>query len=440
MSNTKKILRDIAAGAEYKALVDAIEQTDYEVIFDSYTRVSELISSGRGKVEEGIESLPVRSKDEHLDKFRQSFDLAIERLLPLWHQLNQALAKSQITEGEVFGFGKKGDPLVRTPEGIIVALRGSKLEEGDQVRFVVEYEGERISVGRVFTLNPQSFYTLITQEPRERIRNSFTSIEDYLKTIQEQLNEGSLSQLGELLVELEEIKNLPSLFKPEERVRIIAQALKYRRRLLHDTGIRLMFDFLSQQEEKAVEDFYHDHHEEKNKALSALGLFRYHTYEAAENLLRSDKTEKYGQVLSDKEDEIDSMDSAMKVLESREAIDRAYPKAKNYLEKMNHLFDSLAKRVRQVTDALAKTEIVDPEEIRIAISNNFGEDTLFSELRKAFRSSKEFLSLRGAFSELIKKLGDQESIAAETAFRSYLHYKIPQAFGSEMPKVHKSMP
>lgn len=433
MSNTKRILKDIAAGAEYEALAYAIEQADYEAVFDSYMRISDLISNGRGKIEESIGSLPVRSKDEHLDKFRQSFDTAIERMLPLWHQLNLALIKSQITEGEVFGLGKKGDPLVRTPEGTIVALRGSKLEKGNQVRFIVEYEGERISVGRVFDLNPESFYALITQKPRERIRNSLASIEDHLKASQGRLNEGSLYQLGEFLVELEEIKKLPSTFKSEERERIIGQAVKYRKRLLYDTGVRLMFDFLSQQEEKAVEDFYLDRPEEKNRALSALGLFRYHTYEAAEKLLNSDRFEKYGQVLSEIEDEIDSMDSAMKLLKSREAIDRAYPKAKSYLEKMNRLFDSLIKRVRQVTDALAKTETVDPEEIRMAINNAFGEDRLFPELRKVFRSSKEFFSFRGAVSELIRNLGDQESIAAETAFRSYLYYKIPQAFGPEMP-------
>ena len=141
MSYTKRILRDIASGTEYKALADAIEQADYEVIFGSYMRISKLISSGEEKIEESIESLPVRSKNERLDKFRQSFDLAIERMLPLWQQLNRALINSKITEGEVFGFGKKGDPLVRTPEGIIVALRGSELEKGNKVRFVVEHEG-----------------------------------------------------------------------------------------------------------------------------------------------------------------------------------------------------------------------------------------------------------------------------------------------------------
>jgi hypothetical protein len=428
MSNTKKILRDIASGAEYKDLADAMEQANYEVIFDAYMRISKLISSGKEKIEEGIKSLPVRSRDERLDKFRQSFDLAVERNLPLWHQLAQAIAKRQIMEGEVFGFGKKGDPLVRTPEGTLVALRSAKLEEGNRVRFVVEYKGEKISIGKIFELNPQSFYTILTQEPRERIRLSLASIEDQLNTRQERLDEDSLSRLGELLVKLEEIKGIPSTFKPEERERIIAQARRYRNKLLYDIGVRLMFDFLSQQEEKALEDFYHDRQEEKSKALSALGLFRYHTYEAAEKLLLSDKPGEYGQAFSEIEDEIDSMDSAMKLMDFRASIEKAYPKAKSYLEKMNRLFDRLTKRVGPVTDALPEGRIIELDEIQLAIKNAFSEGTLFLELRKTFRSSNDFFSLRGAISDLIRKLGDQESITAETAFRSYLNHKIPQAF------------
>lgn len=428
MSNTKKILKEIASGVEYKELADAIEQADYDVIFDSYMRISNLINSGKEKIEKGIESLPVRSRVERLDKFRQSFDLAVERTLPLWYQLNQTLTKRQIMEGEVFGFGKKGDPLVRTPGGTLVALRGSKLEEGSRVRFIVEHKGEKISIGRVFDLNPQAFYTLITQESRDAIKRSLAAIEDLLKTGQELLKEGSFSQLGELLVELEEVKNLPPTFKPEERERIIAQALRYRNRLIYDIGVRSMYNFLSQKEEKEIEEFYHDRLEEKNKALSALGLFRYHTYEAAEKLVIDDKPEEYGQALSEIEDEIDSMESAMKLMDHKAAIDRAYPKAKSYIKKMKRIFDRLTRSVGQVVDALPEGGIVEPEEIQLAIKNAFNDDTLFVELRKAFRTSQEFLSQRGAFSELIRKLGDEESIAAETAFRSYLNHKISQAF------------
>jgi len=430
MSNTRKIIKDIASGSEYKALADAIEQTDYEAIFESYTSISELINNSRGKIEEGIESLPVGSKEKRLVDFRRSFDSAVERILPLWHELNGALAKSKVMDGEVFGIGKKGDPLVRTPDGTIVALRGSKLEEGSQVKFSVEYEGEKISIGRVFELNPQSFYITITQEHRERINTTFASIENYLNKAQEGLNEDSLSLSGELLVELGKIENPPPTFRPEERERIAAQALKYRKRLIYGLVVRSMFDFLSKKEEEAIGAFYRDRSEEMSQALSALGLFRRHTYEAAEKLLLGDKPE-HGQDSGEIEDEIDSMDSAMKVLEYQEAIDRAYPRAKSYLNKMNHIFDRLVERAEQVADSLSETEAVDLKEIQDAIETAFGEDTLSFELRKAFRNSKEFLSFRGAFSQLIKAQKDQESIAADSAFISYLHHKIPRIFGIE---------
>ena len=120
------------------------------------------------------------------------------------------------------------------------------VEEGSRVRFAVEYEGEKISIGRVFELDPHSFYTVLTQEHREGIKKTFASIEGYLRTSQEGLNDDSLSQLGEILVELGEIENPPPTFMPEERERIAAQALKYRKRLIYSIGISSMFDFLSQ--------------------------------------------------------------------------------------------------------------------------------------------------------------------------------------------------
>jgi len=429
MSNTKKILREIASGKEYKALLDAVEQTDYETIFDSYTRISELICNGKGKIEEDIGNLPVRSKAEQLDKFRRSFNSAVERMLPLWHQLNRTITNAQIIEGDIFDHGKKGDPLVRTPEGIIVALRGSELDVGSHVRFVVEFEREKICIGRVFELNPQSFYTVITQEHRDKIKSAFSSIDDYLRSSQEHEEEGSLSRLGELLVMLEEIEKIPPTFRPDERKRIIDQAVGYRKRLLYSIGIQSAFDFLAEQEEKAVGDFYSGRDEEKYKALAALGLFRRNTYEEAEKLLLDEKDDEYGGNLSEIEDDIDSMDSAMKIMEYKEAIDKAYPRARSYLKKMNRIFDIITERAIEITDSLSEARTVDLEEIRQAIENAFHEEKLSYELRKAFKSSKEFLSFRSAYSELVNAQKDQERIAAEVAFKSYLQYRLPKVFG-----------
>ena len=436
MSQTKRILKGIASGEEYQALAAAIERVDYKAMFASYMRISQLLSEGKGKIEKSLENLPLQNKDERRGKFLRDFELATERILPLWHQLNTELMKRKVMEGEVFSFGKKGDPLVKGPEGTIVVLPGSKLEKGERIRFRVVQETEKLSFGRVLDLTPQSFYFLITQEAREEIRNSLALIADRLQISQQPLNEGSLSELGELLQKLEDIKKLSSTLQAEERERATAQVTKYRERLLHGASIRLMSDFISQQEEREIENFYQDNHEEKTKALLALGLFRRHTYEAArESLFLGDRPEGYTEVLSEMKNKVDSMDSAIEFLKFKSAIDEVYPKAKGYFEKMDRLFENLTQRAKGVANVLSNKEVVDPEEIYLTIKNAFPEEVLFLELRKAFRSSKEFLSLRGAFTELNRWLRNQETLSSEAAFRPYLHRKVLQAFGDQMPKA-----
>lgn len=438
MSQTKRILKEIASSEDYQALATAMERVDYEAMFASYRRISQLLSEGKRKIEESLQNLPVQNRDEHRDKFLRAFELATERMLPLWHQLNSELIKKKVMEGEVFDFGKKGDPLVKRPEGTIVVLPGSKLEKGERVRFRVVQEAEKLNFGQVFDLNPQSFYLLITEEAREKIRNSLALIGDRLKTSQQPWNEGSLSELGELLQKLEEIKKLSSKLQAEDRERVAAQVAKHRKRLLQGVSMRLMFDFTSQQEEREIENFYQDSHQEKTKALLALGLFRRHTYEAArEKLFLGDSPEGYTEVLSQMENKVDSMDSAIELLKLKSAIDEVYPKAKGYFEKMDRLFENLTQRAKQVADVLSNKEVVDPEEVYRTIKNAFSEEVLFLELRKAFRSSKEFLSLRGAFTELNRWLRNQETLSSEAAFRPYLHHKVLQAFGDQRPKADK---
>ena len=438
MSQTKRILKEIASSEDYQALATAMERVDYEAMFASYRRISQLLSEGKRKIEESLQNLPVQNRDEHRDKFLRAFELATERMLPLWHQLNSELIKKKVMEGEVFDFGKKGDPLVKRPEGTIVVLPGSKLEKGERVRFRVVQEAEKLNFGQVFDLNPQSFYLLITEEAREKIRNSLALIGDRLKTSQQPWNEGSLSELGELLQKLEEIKKLSSKLQAEDRERVAAQVAKHRKRLLQGASMRLMSDFTSQQEEREIENFYQDSHQEKTKALLAVGLFRRHTYEAArEKLFLGDSPEGYTEVLSQMENKVDSMDSAIELLKLKSAIDEVYPKAKGYFEKMDRLFENLTQRAKQVADVLSNKGVVDPEEVYLTIKNAFSEEVLFLELRKAFRSSKEFLSLRGAFTELNRWLRNQETLSSEAAFRPYLHHKVLQAFGDQRPKADK---
>ena len=152
------MLKEIAASEQYKALTTAAEQGDYDGMFDNYTSILKRLRGGRETIEEGIESLSVQNKSERRDQFSRAFNGAIGRILPVWYELDEGLkselARSNVMESEVFGFGKKGDPLVRTPEGVIVVVKGSKLEVGDRVQFTVVQEADKLSFGKAFDLNP----------------------------------------------------------------------------------------------------------------------------------------------------------------------------------------------------------------------------------------------------------------------------------------------
>jgi hypothetical protein len=436
VTQTTKVLKEIASSEEYKALAGAVDKADYEAMFDPYMRISQLLQEGRASIEKSIENLPVQNKQGRLDKFQRAFELATERILPAWYQLNyrvnSGLVKTKVMEGEVFAFGKKGDPLVKAPEGAIVILPGSKLEQGQHVRFRVVQEAEKLSFGRIFNLNPQSFYLLMTQETRDKVNESLAWIRDRLSTFQGHWDGDSRAELGELLGRLQDAKELSSNLRPEESRRAASQVAGYRKQLLYNASLGLMFDLVSEREKKDIEKFYRDGQEDKSRALTALGLFRRHNYETArEKFLLKEEPEGYAHILSEMGDKVDSMDSAMELMEFQSAVDEVYPKAKSYFERMDRLFDNLVDRLKQFVDALSKNDVIDPKEIRLTIEESFSEGVLFLELRRAFRSSKEFLSSRGAFLELNRRLRNEEVVGAEAAFKPYLNHKILQAFGPE---------
>ena len=437
MSHTRKVLKEIASSVEYEALMTATKQADYEAMFSNYGRILERLKEGKETVGKNIENLPVRDRQKHQGKFSHAFELAIERILPVWHQLDQQLksdlANGGVMDGEVFGFGRKGDPLVRTPEGTIVVLQGSKLKEGEQVMFRVVHQREKINFGMVFELNPRSFYLIMTQQAQEKIKNTLGWVEERLGSFPEQWNEGQLSESGDLLQRLEEVERLSSALQAVDRDRIVAQVLKHRKRLLYGAGTSMMFEFISRQEEKDIENFYQDGCEEKAEALLAMGLFRRHTYEMAkEQLFSGGNAGGYEAILGEMGNKVDSMDAAMKLMEFKSAMDEVYPKARKYFAKMDHLFEILVERSKQIADVLSSRGAVTPEEIRLAIEKAFSEEALFFELRQVFRGSKEFLSLRSAFAEVNRRLGNQKTVSSESAFSPYLRHKVLQVFSREM--------
>jgi hypothetical protein len=435
VSQTTKALKVIASGEDYGALAAAIESVNYEAMFSSYMGISELLEKDKQRIEEGIKNLPVQNRQEHQDKFQRAFELAIRRILPLWHeldsQLKSGLAMTNTLEGEVFGSGKKGDPLVKTPEGVIVVLTGSKLEIGERVRFRVVQQTDRLSFGRALDLNAQSFYMLITQEAREKVRDSLALIGQRLSMVEGICDEDSVPDMGEILRDLRDAMSLSTPLQAEERKRIAAQVSRHRKTLLFNTGVRLMYDSISKREEMEIEGFYRDGDEQRSKALMALGLFRRCTYDAArQQLFRGGEPEGYAEILNEMSDKLDSMDSAVEYMEFKSAVDDVYPRAKEYIDKMDRVFSDLDDRLRRLIDALSHEDVADPGQLRLAIEEAFSEELLFAELRRAFRTSKNFLSSRGTFMELNRKLKNEEALSAEAAFKPYLHHKISQVFGT----------
>jgi len=125
------------------------------------------------------------------------------------------------------------------------------------------------------------------------------------------------------------------------------------------------------------------------------------------------------------------MNSALEFLDFKAEIDKLYPTAKKYLQRMDQLFQRLSQKARQVAFELGEDKLSDMSDIRSAIEDAFSGKALHSELRRAFRNPEEFFSLRVAFGELRAKLGDMENSEAETAIKPYLSQIIASAFEDE---------
>jgi len=435
MSQTSKVIKDIATGEVYTQLTTAIEQNDYKSMYEAYVQIDAQLEEGKGKIEEGIDNLPVRNIREHREKFLKSFEQATVRMLPLWHQIRRQLEKGMesngVLEGEIFGAGKKGDSLVKAPDGAVVVLGGSKIEPGKRVKFTIMQEAGKVKFGRIFNLEPQNFYLTVTQETRDKTRAMLASIEDAVATFHERLQEDPWPELGKLLEDLEEIKSLTSSLQTEERRRIFNQISRHRRTLIHQSGTRFMFKYIAEREESEIEEFYQDGQEERDRALAALGLFRRYTYDSVkQEILSGEKPEGYIEIVSQMNEEVDSMDSAMRLLDFETAMEEVHPRAKGYLERMDRFFENLAQKARRVTETLAEKGITDHEEIRQAIETAFTPEVLLRELRYTFKGSRDFISSRKAFLELNRMLRNEEAVAAESTFRPYLNHKVQQAFNS----------
>ena len=432
MSQASKTLKKIAAGEAYQSLEAAIKESDYAAVFTAYAQVTELLKEAEKEIGETIQNLPRQNREEDYQRFRSAFVLRSQTALPLWHRINSELEKQKVAEGEVFALGEKGDPLVRTPGGKVVVIQGATLEKGDRVRFRVLTDGAKISFGRVFELNEDALYFVLSQETRDQIRHSLNALKDRIERYFRSGDDDGLSELGEILGGLEAVSQLTAKLKAEERERVIVRVRTYRRRLMDARLARIVSRFLSDWEEKQVAAAGDGDHEQLTLALSAPGIFRSQAYETLrKEILGQEKPRGYQEAIGRMEQDLNSMDCALKLLDFEKRIDEVYPAAKTYLNRMDRLFRGLSRKAQQVTTEISSGETCDVDEIRSAIASAFSDEKLYRELRGAFRSAAEFFTLRRALAELQTRLGNEESAPKEAAIKPYLSCVITAAFGKE---------
>ncbi|MBM4400949.1 MAG: hypothetical protein FJ045_03255 [Crenarchaeota archaeon] len=416
MSQTSKLLKRIASSEEYRALEAGVKSIDPQAVFNSYTQISKLMEEAEAEALEKIKNLPRQDKEPDLQQFRSAFDSRSRTMIPQWYGIEAELKKRKIMNGKVSGVGSKGDPLVKTSEGRVVVIAGATLKEGEKVRFIVVSEGDKVDFGRVFELTPDTFYSILTQDKRDEVRNSFNSIKGKVDHYLRSRDANQVSELSQLLKELEGFREFASQLTGEEKERNLAWVTTQRKGLLKVSMPRLVFDFLSKQEGKEIEK--QGDSQQIARAMSAPGLLRYQAHLALKTqLLGGEKPKGYSELVDKLQQDMGSMDSALKLMDFEAKIDEVYPAARRYLERMDRFFQRLAQKANQLADSLSESK---DYEIQRVIEEVFSGQALSAELKQVFRSPDEFFSLRRALAELRARLGDTESILAEAALESYL--------------------
>jgi len=431
MSQTSKTIKKLAASEPYQALDAAVKENDYEIIVSSYIKISRLLEEAEKEIAEKIQSLSRQNKGEDCEKFRAAFAVRVQASLPQWYWVDSELRNRRVMEGEVFGLGSKGDPLVRTPEGKVVVIEGAKPEPGEKIRFRVVTEGEKLNFGRVFELNASSFYQILNEETREDIRKSLVSVREHIDSYLQDTDGRGISRLSELLKELEDVRELASNLQAEERARVTARLLDYRKRLLRTSLTGMALEFLSRQEEMGITESCGGDEATVALALTAPAVFRRQAHEAMKaELISGEKPVGYSETVGKLEESVDSMDSALALLDFKAKMEQASPTAERYLERIDRLFGRLVSRASEVAFRVAEGSVSDSADIEAAITDAFSGQALSAELHQVFRSPEEFFTLRTALVKLRVMLGKTESDSAEAAVKPYLNSFFPQDSGA----------
>jgi hypothetical protein len=429
MSHTAKSLKSIATGEDYKALCAAIDSRDYQTLYNSYTKLSQLLTDAGKEIEGKIDNLPRRNKDEDLQKFQKAFEQRSRTAVPQWYWIKSQIQKQNIMDGVVVSMGKMGDPLTRTPAGRLVVLSGSKAKEGDKVTFSVVSEGPKIDFGRQFELTPDSFYFLLNQEVHQQVKDSLDAIQQKLDSFPGASDADNLSQMDEMLKAMEEVRGLAPKLLDIEREKVLNRVAGFRRRLLGSMVEKLALDTVIKEEEKAIKELCPDDGAQA-AALSAPGLYRSLTFRAfKEGLFKGDELRGFEEILGEHEKKMDTMESAMKFEEFKAGMSVLQPKAKLYVDGMERLFQRIQFKAKQLTNTIMNEKTDSAEAVLSKIGEAFSEKALGNELKRVFRSAEEYFDARGAATDLKARLGDTQCAAAEAIIKPYLRQTVNRAFG-----------
>lgn len=431
MSQVDKILKGISASEEYKALAAAIDKNDYEAIGKAYSQVAVLLADGKKQVLEKLQALPRRNKEQERLNFEAAYSRRLSSDVPAWHRISSLLKEKGVAEGEVYATGKKGDPLVRSSEGRLVVVSGSTAQPGTKVLYRVETKGDKLDFGREVKLDADFFYVLLNGDTLDATRKTLDGLEARTRAVFAQAGKLDVQELSQLLTGLDGVKNSSDKLRESEKVKYLGRVHFLRRRLLDDWVARSIFDFLASEEEREIAELCLPDEQAKERAMSAPGLFRRQAHEALkEQLLAGQEIKGYSDALTELEKNLDSMDAALKLMEFKSGIDEAVPLAKQYVERMDRVFDSIKRRARRVAAAMAENGIYSAQDIDAAIREEFSGSALCSELRAAFRSAQDFNEMRDALTKLQAMLSNKESAALESAIKPYLTRKTGLAFRS----------
>ncbi|MFH1087422.1 MAG: hypothetical protein V1737_02395 [Chloroflexota bacterium] len=438
MSQAKKICKEIAGTEEYRKLAGAFESGDHQAISDSYAVLRQIIQAKRKEVEDSIEAscARFRNPDGEKRRFWEAFCSVSTTFLPAWHRLDTELQKAGVMEGEVWGLGAKGHPMVRTPEGKVVILDGCQLETGQKVRFQVVHEKEKVGFGRLYELTADSLYSLFTQESRAKVIDSLRAADALLREYNDLAATGGYLSLPDSFVDELAAKfegeKLVGEFKPEERDSFLARFRRLKKEVARLAGVRGLLDLLAKEEEKECREVHSQNPEQAERALSSPRLLNHASFAQAKARLNGgDGMPSCEEVVanwkSKQPGEITSMASALKLIELEEEIQNSYVRSKQYLDRMDKVFQCLIKAGERWGISTMETVGFDLDKFRERLGPGLADlanETLPGVFRSFFPSRDDFYAGRNAFLELKERLEGGEIAAAEAAFKPCLASRI----------------